>query len=262
MIDKNSLSGTLIVAVGLCLVASILVSTAAVSRRPAQVRNKALDKKKNILLAAGLYKDMESIDDVYAKFVRPKLVELASGNYVTDIDVEKFDERKASKDPAQAHVIPDGKDITGIKQHSKLYVAYEIVDANGTYEQVVLPIHGKGLWSTLYGFIALGTDSNTVKGLGFYEHAETAGLGGEIDNPRWKAIWPGKKIYGEDGSMQIRVIKGSVNTSSPDAVHQIDGISGATITVRGVSNLVRYWLSDEGFGKYLVKLKTQHQAGG
>ena len=119
---------------------------------------------------------------------------------------------------------------------------------------VILPVYGKGLWSTLYGFIALEADLNTVAGLTFYEHAETPGLGGEIDNPRWKAFWPGKQLRA-NGDLRIEVVKGQVNPDSPDAVHQVDGLSGATITSRGVSNLVRYWIND-GFGPYLDKLKA------
>ena len=108
----------------------------------------------------------------------------------------------------------------------------------------------------MYGFLAIDKDINTVRGLGFYEHGETPGLGGEVDNPNWKGIWKGKELYSSDGKLAIEVIKGAVDNSKAKAKHQVDGISGATITVRGVSNLVRYWLGDDGFSHYLAKKKA------
>jgi Na+-transporting NADH:ubiquinone oxidoreductase subunit C len=121
---------------------------------------------------------------------------------------------------------------------------------------VVLPIHGYGLWGTLYGFLSLEGDGNTVIGLGFYEHKETPGLGAEVDNPKWKAIWPGKKVYDDQGEVAVQVVKGGVDKASDEAIHQVDGLSGATLTSRGVENLLRFWLGDEGFGPFLAKLRA------
>ncbi|MGB0764601.1 MAG: NADH:ubiquinone reductase (Na(+)-transporting) subunit C, partial [Luminiphilus sp.] len=111
-----------------------------------------------------------------------------------------------------------------------------------------------GLWSTLYGFVALESDGNTIAGLGFYEHKETPGLGGEVDNPRWKNLWKGKQVY-RDGAVAISVVKGSVDQGSDAANWQVDGLSGATLTSRGVSNLVQYWLGEDGFEPYLRNLR-------
>ncbi len=118
-------------------------------------------------------------------------------------------------------------------------------------EKIVLPVHGYGLWSTLYGFLALEGDGNTVAGITFYEHGETAGLGGEVDNPAWKALWPGKAIYADDGRVALKVVKGAVNPKAAGAEHQVDGLSGATLTSRGVENLVSYWMGDAGYGPIL-----------
>jgi Na+-transporting NADH:ubiquinone oxidoreductase subunit C len=106
----------------------------------------------------------------------------------------------------------------------------------------------------LYGFVALESDANTIAGLGFYEHGETPGLGGEVDNPRWKALWEGKRAY-RDGQVAINVAKGAVNPQSSGANWQVDGLSGATLTSRGVSNLVQFWLGAEGFQPYLTNLR-------
>ena len=120
-----------------------------------------------------------------------------------------------------------------------------------------MPIHGKGLWSTLYGFVSVSSDGNTIKGLGYYDHRETPGLGGEVDNPKWKASWNGKQINDNEGNLQIEVIKGKVDLARDEALHQVDGLSGATITGRGVSHMVQFWLGEHGFKKYFERIKDK-----
>ena len=120
---------------------------------------------------------------------------------------------------------------------------------------LLLPIHGKGLWSTLYGFIALETDTRTVKGIGFYQHGETAGLGGEVDNPQWKKQWEGKLVLDDKYKPIFKVQKGSVDNADPMAQYKVDGLSGATITSNGVTGLIQYWLGEDGFGPYLARFR-------
>ena len=167
------------------------------------------------------------------------------------------------KDPNQSIGLEPAQDIAGIRRRPNLRVAYFLRNEN-TLERIVLPIQGKGLWSTLYGFVALAPDANTVKCLAFYSHGETPGLGAEIDNPKWKSLWIDKKAFGADSVPRIEVIKGKVDPHDKNASHQVDGISGATITGRGVSNLVRFWLGDQGYGPMLRRLKqagrANHQA--
>jgi Na+-transporting NADH:ubiquinone oxidoreductase subunit C len=130
-----------------------------------------------------------------------------------------------------------------------------VEDTSGELEKIILPVRGYGLWSTMYGFIALEQDANTVAGLGFYEHGETPGLGGEVDNPRWKAMWPGKQVY-RDGDVELGLIKGSVDSGSDNADWQVDGLAGATLTSRGVTNLVHFWLGENGFEPFLNNLQA------
>ena len=124
---------------------------------------------------------------------------------------------------------------------------------------VILPIEGKGLWSTLYGYLAVGRDGNTIRGITFYQHGETPGLGGEVDNPKWKALWPGRKAYDAEGHAAIGVIKGQA-PGAAEAPHKVDGLSGATITSNGVTKLVRFWLGDGGFGKFLAGFRKGERA--
>jgi Na+-transporting NADH:ubiquinone oxidoreductase subunit C len=127
-------------------------------------------------------------------------------------------------------------------------------------DKVILPIYGKGLWSTLYGFVALDRDDlNTIRSLLYYQHGETPGLGGEVDNPSWKALWNGKQAFGADGSVQIQVMRGAVDLAATGAQHKVDGLSGATITSRGVHDMLHYWLGEGGYGHYLDRLRATKQ---
>ncbi len=263
--QRNSIAFTLLIAAGLCVVCSALVSTAAVGLKGQQARNKELDRKSNILRAAGLLgpneqADGKKIDDLFAQ-IETKIVDLETGEYVTDVDPAEFDQREAAADPETSVAIPPSEDVAGLKRREKLSAVY-LLQQDGKLKTLIMPVYTKGLWSTMYGFFALIGYLRTVQGLGFYQHGETPGLGGEVDNPNWKEQWEGKLAYDDEGDIALRVIKGTVNPNSPDAEYQIDGLSGATITSRGVSNLIDYWLGPDGFGPYLARLKADGEVYG
>lgn len=255
--QRDSVVGTLTVATVLCVVCSVIVSGAAVGLRGFQETNKRRYEMENILIAAGMEAELETqdIDTLFKDNVETQIVDLETGELAGDgVNAETFDQRKAAKDPDLSVAIPGDKDIAGIKRREKYSRVY-LLKEDGQLKKVILPVYGKGLWSTLYGFIALESDLNTVAGLTFYEHKETPGLGGEVENPAWKATWPGKQLRDAAGDLKIEVIKTKVDPNSPTAEYQVDGLSGATITSRGVTNLIRYWIQD-GFGPYLDKLKS------
>ncbi|MDP6967652.1 MAG: Na(+)-translocating NADH-quinone reductase subunit C [Gammaproteobacteria bacterium] len=252
MASKDSISRTVMVALALCVVCSVVVSTAAVVLKDKQVANAANEKKVNILTAAGIDIVDGDLQAAFAK-VTPKLVDMATGQFTDAVDVKAYDDVKAAKDPALSNALTATQDIASIRRQAKYRTVYLVEGENGL-EKVVLPVHGYGLWSTLYGFIALEGDLNTVAGLGFYAHAETPGLGGEVDNPRWKAVWNGKQVFGADASQPlIGLIKGK---ALPTAKHDIDGLAGATLTSNGVTNLVRFWMGKDGFAPFLANLKA------
>ena len=246
----------LIVTVSLCFVCSLIVSGTAVSLRPLQEANKALERNRVILEAAGRLGDGQNIQALFDELVEIRLVDLATGEYVESADVATYDQRNAAKDPDRNYVIPDDLDVANINRRAK-HAAVYLIKREGRVENIILPVHGYGLWSTMYGFLALEKDANTVAGLSFYEHAETPGLGGEVDNPKWRAQWQGKLAYDDKGAPRIEVIKGRVDNTRAAARYQIDGLAGATLTANGVSNMVRYWLGENGFGAYLARLRTQ-----
>jgi Na+-transporting NADH:ubiquinone oxidoreductase subunit C len=132
-----------------------------------------------------------------------------------------------------------------------------LVEKDQRIDQVILPIRGKGAWSTMYAYVALDGDFNTIRGISFYEHGETPGLGGEIENKRWLEGWQGKQVYGPDQTVALRVVKGQAAENEPQAAYQIDGLSGATVTGAGVSNLLRFWFGDHGFKPFLNTMRRQ-----
>lgn len=251
--NKDSIGGTISVVVILSLICSLIVAGSAVLLKPTQEEQKQLDKQKNILSVAGLLtaetKSTE-IKSIYAQNIEPKIVDLSSGEYVDGIT--NFDAKVAAKDPNQNVVISPENDKASLRTRAKYAEVYLVKNSDGQINQVVLPIYGTGLWSVMYGFVSVQPDGNTIKGITFYDHGETPGLGGEIENPRWQANFVGKKLQNEQGNSAITIGKGA----SADKDHGIDALSGATLTSNGVDGTFKYWFGENGFGPYLAKLKA------
>lgn len=259
MSSKDSTQRTLIVALLLCVACSILVSSAAVILKPMQDTNRILDRNKNILSAAGLYDESvhsnADVADLFAQFT-PRIVDLGEGRLldsdeVTDlgINIATYDQRLVINNPDYAETIPDEQDVADIRRRVTYPMIY-VMEQGGELDTIVLPVNGYGLWGIMYGFLALEGDANTVKGLAFYEMKETPGLGAEVSNPNWRALWPGKRIYDDSGTVALNVGRGSAGE------HQVDGLAGATLTTRGVDNLIQYWLGADGYGPLLETLRN------
>jgi Na+-transporting NADH:ubiquinone oxidoreductase subunit C len=238
-------------AVVLCLVGSVLVSAAAIGLRPQQEANARLSKQTNILQVAGLYQPGANVSAVYGDRIEPRVVDLRTGHFTDAVDPSSYDEQVASRDPSMSDALSKDDDPAQIKRKAHYSTVY-LVKGDAGYQTVIIPVHGYGLWSTLYGFVALKPDGNQVVGLQFYQHAETPGLGGEVDNPTWRAQWPGKELYDANGKLAIEVVK-----TGASGAHQVDGLAGATLTSRGVNNLVRYWAGKDGFGPFLKNLAEE-----
>ena len=258
---QRSASYSLIFATLVCFVCAIVVSVSAVSLKERQRTNADLDKQKNVLIAAGLANEDEVLtaEEVTERFatIESVVVDLETGEERDDIDTSGFDQLQRSMDPATSKPAPEN--AARVQRLPNEALVYKMTGDEGL-ELLILPVEGKGLWSTLYGFIALENDLTTIAGITFYQHKETAGLGGEVDNPKWKALWPGRKAFGDDETPAIEVIRGQAGSAEEDP-YRVDGLSGATMTSRGVSNLVRFWLGDDAFGNYIDRLKSEDQAG-
>lgn len=255
---KESTARTLTVAFVICAVCSLLVAVPTVALKPLQEEQKLLDKQKAVLTAARMIDSDAGKREVQQAFstLDVRLVDLATGEFVEG-DGRKFNLSNALKSDEHSRALTSEEDIASIKRQERVAPVYLKHGADGALETVVVPVRGYGLWSTLYGFLALKGDANTVQGLIFYQHAETPGLGGEVDNPRWRALWPGKQVLDADGKVALGVIKGSVDAQDPQAANKVDGLAGATLTGRGVDTLIRFWLSDQGFGPFLARIRSQ-----
>ena len=249
---------TVLFATAVSVVCALLVSTAAVGLRDRQESNAELYRRKNVLLAAGLAHagDPLSRDEVLALFdrrIRVRAIDLKSGRWISDerFDVKNYDQRKARNDPARSRAAaPNDAQVARLPEVGTVYV---VESPDGQPEQYVLPIEGMGMWGTLYGFLSMDGDGNTVRGLTFYEQKETPGLGGEISNPSWQALWVGRKAYDTNFVPRLAVIKGQAGPPAQDP-HHVDGLSGATITSNGVSRVVHFWLSEDGYRPFLKSL--------
>lgn len=254
---KDSIQQILFITLSVCLTCSIIVSTAAVGLRTAQHKNELLERNTNILLAAGLLtKDEVSAARVNQLLsqVKTYLVNLEDGTINEDLDATQYNQRDAARDPQLSRPLTRQEDLAGIGRLEKYAQVYSI--KNGDDTVIILPVRGYGLWSTLYGYLALdGNDLNTIIGLTFAEHKETPGLGGEVDNPKWQAQWPGKKLFDKTGNLAIKLVKGGAAKGEDDAIHQVDALSGASLTSRGLNNMLQFWLGKLGYEQFINHLK-------
>ena len=243
---KESLGKTVGIVVAVCLVCSIVVSVAAVGLRSLQQTNAALDKKSNILNAAGLYEmgmSNSAIESTYSERVEQRYVNLDDGTFV-EAPKPDYAMYKAAKE-TQSSTNATHNNVA-FQRRPNVESVYLVRDDAGDVSRIILPVHGSGLWDLMYGSLAVDADGQTVRELIYYQQKETPGLGGEVQNPAWQDKWDGKELY-ENGEVAIRVVK-NANPSNP---HTIDALSGATLTSNGVENTIRYCVCEQGFGQFL-----------
>jgi Na+-transporting NADH:ubiquinone oxidoreductase subunit C len=255
---RHSLRHTLLFATALCVVCSLLVSGVTVALRDRQRANQEmLGQGRHLLAVAGLVKGGESLarDEIVGRVaanLEPLLIDLHSGEVVPGADPLTYDQRAASADPERSIAAPENS--AQVKRVPKLGRIF-LRKRDGAVDALILPIEGMGIYSTMFGYIALEADARTIRGITFYEHGETPGLGAEIDNPDWKARWRGRLAVDAGGTPRIAVAHGAAGPPDQDPF-RVDGISGATITGDGVTNAVRFWLGDNGFGPYLKRYRA------
>ncbi|TON95352.1 Na(+)-translocating NADH-quinone reductase subunit C [Vibrio parahaemolyticus] len=253
--NNDSIKKTLGVVIGLSLVCSIIVSTAAVGLRDKQKANAVLDKQSKIVEVAGIEANGMKVPELYAEYIEPRLVDFATGEFVEEAadgsKAANYDQRKAAKDNATSIKLTAEQDKAKIIRRANTGIVY-LVKNGDDVSKVIIPVHGNGLWSMMYAFVAVETDGNTVSGITYYEQGETPGLGGEVENPSWRAQWVGKKLFDENHNPAIKVVKGGAPAGSE---HGVDGLSGATLTGNGVQGTFDFWLGDMGFGPFLAKVR-------
>ena len=245
MSNRDSVKNTFLVTGLLCIVCSVLVSGAAVGLKEKQDTNKELDLKKNILNVCGIPYEAEQVEQVFTDRISVRLINLNDGIAVTstpesDQTSSGFALNKLTANE-KTELFSDPAGIGGAREN------YAVVYLYPEKNQIILPIRGKGLWSTLWGFISLSDDDFTTRGITFFQHGETPGLGGEVDSAFFKDQFVApKQTIGDDGQVILNVTK-----SGAAGPNDIDGLAGATITTQGVDKLIKFWLGENGFGNYL-----------
>ena len=250
--NKDSALNIAFVGIGLCLLCSAIISIIAIQLKSIQNENVVKDMQKKIVSSAGLQLEYGSVENAMMN-IKTIVVDLDQGKIV-DINPNSYELSKELREEGKYKFLSAENDIASIKKrekYSKVFIEYKDDKIN----TLILPVRGYGLWGILYGYLAIKSDFNTVAGLEFYEHKETPGLGAEIDNPKWKALWKGKKIYQENGEVSLKVIKGNVLASSDNVNYEVDGLSGATLTCNGVTNLIAYWMGSDGFLNFINNLR-------
>ncbi len=254
--SNDSIFKTFLVAFLLCVVCSILVCLAAIVRIDKEAYNKQLEIRKTVLAAGGYQQQIDdggNIDELFTSNMELKLVDLSAGDFTTAVDAATYDQKEAVDKPELSEAIPADLDLAGIGTRAKYAAVY--LDKSGS---VILPIRGAGMWGPMYGYIAIAEDGTTIKGFTFYQHAETPGLGAEVDNPNWKKQWPNKQVFNSSGKLALKVVKkGKYNPKAGDAINTIDGIAGSTVTGNKVHGIIRYWFGEHGYAPFLAKLKAE-----
>ena len=249
----DSAARALMTAVAVAIVCALVVSYAAVMLRPYYIAN--LEAERNAQLESILNALSQVAGDIDPVDVEARVVELDSGQYSRSLNPLTYDARKAATDPTLSTLIPLEFDLAGIKRRPDHAVVFIMRKRDGAIRVLILPVYGVGYQSTLYAYLALAEDTNTVLALRFYEQNDTPGIGARIQDPAWEALWPGKRVFDEVGELRTGVARGRVTGGLSDADYMVDGISGATRTSLGVHGLLRFWLGDFGFGPYLARVR-------
>ena len=208
------------------------LSYTADSLRDRQILNEELDIKKNILSVLGYKQDTPWTDEEVQSL------------YDRNINEIRIDEVGSVFDEVD-------------KSDNFTYTIYQSRE-NNKVTGYAIPIVGKGLWGTMYGYFAIEPDAETVKGITFYKHKETPGLGAEVDKDWFKNNFIGKKLTDKNGELvSIEVVKGYVSKTDPEALHKVDGISGATITGTGLTTFLKSDL--EKYEPYFARVRRINQ---
>jgi len=262
-VTNDSPQKALLVVFAVAFVCSVLVSVAAITLKPIQMLNQLVERSRNVVALTGLVPEGAVLsDDEILEAIEQldiRVVNIDTGEFDPGIDPADFDARAAASDSELGIVVPPADDLANLGRRSRYAVVYLVWDGD-ELARVILPIHGQGMWSTIYGFVALESDLNTIAAVSFYEQTETAGLGDQILRPDWQAQWQGRQLFDSRGNLSFRVASGAVEEGSPAARHQVDGLSGATVTGDGVTRIVAYWFGPNGYGEFLERLGSQSPA--
>ena len=221
-----------------------LLSVASVGLGPRQKIQVELDTKKSILGAVMEVQKSDDVLGIYAQKIESLVVDI-NGNQV---------ETDESGAPIVAEDVSIEKNYK-LPPEERLYPVFLFKGDNGEVEAYILPIFGNGLWDVIWGFVALDKDLNTIKGAVFDHRGETPGLGSRIAEGEVQSRFVGRKVYDPSGELvSVSMLKGEGNPSEAMDDHHVDGLAGATITARGLNDMLLSYL--EHYESYLKKIAS------
>lgn len=237
---------TVLVAFLVSAVCAALVSGATVMLRPIQAANRAAEEQARIsALVAGIPGMSELLEEAGGE-LSTVVVDLGTGRAAEDVAPATLDATLG--DPDNWTVLDAGDDIAGLGQRPD-YAQVFLLREGEDVSLVLLPMSGQGYGGRIDAILALEGDMNTIAGVAVTQHSETPGLGGRIEEAAWQADFPGTETRDPSGDVRFRVARGP---GSGD--YEVDGITGATRTGRGFTNMVRFWLGPEGYGPFLAAI--------
>ncbi len=256
--NRDSVIHTVVFTLAVAIGCSLIVSGATAWLRPVQERYASIDRDRRVLAAAGLIPSGEPVParEVADRFeaLEVRLVDLETGRFTDAPAPADYDYMAAAESETDSIEIPGSLNKARIGRRAP-YMPVYLYREDGALKRIVLPVYGRGMWSTLRGYLALEGDLETVARLSFYEHGETPGIGDVIEAPDWQAQWQGKLAYDESGEPALAVSRQPMAADDAARRYQIDAMSGATKTGRGVTGILQYWLGEHGYGPLLERLR-------
>ena len=247
-LPNDSRTKTIVMAFLVSGVSAALVSGATVVLRPIQSANRAAEQQARIEALVDGIPGMRSILSQSGGALSTVVIDLATGRAAAGITPETL--KTALADPANWTALDQSDDLAGLGQRPDYAQVFLSRDAQDRVALILLPLSGQGYGGRIDAILALRGDTNTIAGIAVTGHSETPGLGGRIEEASWQASFPGTELRDADGEMRFRVARGASS-----GVHEVDGITGATRTGRGVTQMVRFWLGPDGYGPLLAAIE-------
>lgn len=219
---------------GLVILVAALLSIAAIILQPFQKKNVEINNKQNILTSVNIETTAKNAEELFSKYIIESYVISSTGSKKEGIDAFTIDMKKELAKPIEERSLP---------------IFISSIDNETQY---IIPVYGKGLWGPIWGYVSLNNDLSTIYGANFAHKGETPGLGAEIDKKEFQSQFIGKQIFNESGLfVSVSVLKGG--TANPESKYEVDGISGGTITSKGVDQMLKDCLSS--YETYFKNLK-------
>jgi Na+-transporting NADH:ubiquinone oxidoreductase subunit C len=215
--NRNGNTYTILYAAVMVILVAAILASISMSLKPRQVRNTEIEKKQSILASVNIESSVANAEEIYAEKIKKEYVVNLQGEQV-DGDAFNIDLKKERAKPENEMLLP----------------VFECQTENGL--KYVLPLRGAGLWGPIWGYVALNEDMNTIYGANFDHQGETPGLGAEISTDMFEKPFVGKKLFDDSGKL-VSIVVAKVGQEAP-AEHKVDGISGGTITSKGLEQML------------------------